>query len=226
MVGIPATTYLHPEVPAGLAIRDLPVVDARDPSLAGLVDVVELVGGGPVGYEVPITPWPVSGSRPLDPGTGVEGGTTEGAFTCTWEGDRLLATNEAVGGHYVIGFAERPEVAADSRSSSREQILLWHVNHHPDGGQLFWSTDGRPFLVPVIPVGEDPDLERAVVVRSDGKVGVCVLAGVWHDGVYPEEGDGRFRSRQGKVHARISCDVARELGVLLRIRLPLPRALS
>jgi ureidoglycolate hydrolase len=93
------------------------------------------------------------------------------------------------------------------------------VNHHPDGGQLFASNDGRPFLVPAIPAGADPDLDRAVVIRSDGDLGVCLRPGVWHDGVYPASGDGDFLTRQGRVHARISCDVAVEFGCLLRIPL-------
>ena len=34
---------------------------------------------------------------------------------------------------------------------------------------------------------------------------------------------GRFFDKQGRVHARVSCDLAGELGVLLNV--PLPRAL-
>ena len=71
----------------------------------------------------------------------------------------------------------------------------------------------------MVPGGDDPDLERAVVARSDGSFGICVLPGVWHDGVYPESGDGDFRTRQGRVHARVSADVAGEFGCLLRIPL-------
>lgn len=216
--GITAEEYLRPDLAAGLAWRDLPIVDARDPRLADVV----IVADDPSTFEVPIVPWPVAGSRQLDPGTGIEGGTTEGAFTTRWVGHRLVAVNEAVNGKYVIGLARAPEDCdAPVDGAPPGQILLWHVNHHPDGGQLFWSVDGRPFLVPVIPVGESPDLDRAVVARSDGSFGICVRPGVWHDGVYPESGDGDFRTRQGRVHARVSADVAREHGCLLRV--PLPR---
>jgi hypothetical protein len=214
--GVTPEQYLDPEIAPGLPWRDLPIVDARDPSLADLLLVAE---GDPAAFDVPITPWPVTGGRPLDPGTGVEGGTTEGRFTTTWAGLRLNAVNEAVGGAYVIGLGDAPERLDDAQGPA-EQILLWHLNHHPDGGQLFWSVDGRPFLVPVVPAGDSPDLDRAVVARSDGSFGICVRAGVWHDGVYPEAGDGAFRTRQGRVHARVSADVAREFGCLLRIPLP------
>jgi hypothetical protein len=32
---------------------------------------------------------------------------------------------------------------------------------------------------------------------------------------------GRFFDKQGRVHARVSCDLAGELGVLLNVPLPL-----
>ncbi len=214
--GVTPAQYLDPDISSGLPWRDLPVVDGRDPSLAELLAIAE---GDPAEFEVPIVPWPLSGPRPLDPGTGIEGGTTEGTFLTVWDGQRLRARNAAVGGDYVIGLGCAPESLDAPSSGPREQILLWHLNHHPDGGQLFWSVDGRPFLVPVVPAGDDPDLERAVVARSDGSFGICVLPGVWHDGVYPESGDGDFRTRQGRVHARVSADVAGEFRCLLRIPL-------
>jgi ureidoglycolate lyase len=214
--GVTTEQYLDPDIPTGLPWRDLPVVDARDPSARGLVEVVE---GDPSDFEVPIVPWPVSGARRLDPGTGVEGGTTEGEFTCTWHGDRLVAVNSAVGGRYVIGYSCAPEDATDAGSGPATQVMLWHLNHHPDGGQLFASVDGRPFLVPVVPAGDDPDLDRAVAVASDGSFAVCVRPEVWHDGVYPRSGDGRFWTRQGRVHARVSADISAEFGCLLRVPL-------
>lgn len=219
--GITAEEYLDPTVPTGLPWRDLPVVDGRDPRLA---DLVIAVPGNPRRFEVPIVPWPVSGTRTLDPGTGIEGGVTEGTFHARWDGNRLRATNGAVGGEYVIGFACDPSAAdgpvrlADD-GLGPDQVLLWHVNHHPDGGQLFASTTGRPFLVPVLPSGDDPDLDRAVAAYSDGSFAVCVRPGVWHDGVYPERGDDTFLTRQGRVHARVSADVAAEFGCLLRVPL-------
>lgn len=221
--GVSSAEYLAPDVPNGLPWRDLPVVDARDPSLAELLLVVE---GDPHDFEVPVVPWPVAGSRPLDPETGIGGGTTDGAFTCTWSGDRLIAVNDAVGGRYVLGFACAPEHAADEPQASGPpgQVLLWHVNHHPDGGQMFASLDGKPFLVPAIPAGDSPDLDRAVIAASDGTFAICLRPGVWHDGVYPRHGDGRFWTRQGRVHARVSADIGREFGCLLRIPLDPPIA--
>ena len=214
--GVSDEEYLAPEVPAGLPWRDLPVVDVHNPAVA---DLAVAVTDDPRTFPVPIVAWPIEGGRALDPGTGVGGGLVQGRFSCRWDGARLPASNEAVGGRYVIGFATAPEHADEPFSGPAEQILLWHVNHHPDGGQLFASLDGRPFLVPAIPPGSDPDLDRAVAIRSDGSVAVCLLPEVWHDGVYPESGDGEFLTRQGAVHARISASVAQEFGCLLRVPL-------
>ena len=213
--------YLEPTLPSGLAVRDLPVVDVRDARVAALAEVVT---GDPHEFPVPVEPWPVLGNRVLDPGTGVGGGVAEGMFRSWWQGGQLWATNEAIGGRYVIGLATPPEDLESwlLAGSEPEQVLLWHLNYHPDGGQLFASVDGKPFLVPAVPAGPDPDLSKAVAIRSDGSVGICLRPGVWHDGVYPESGDGEFLTRQGAVHARVSASLATEFGCLLRV--PLLRA--
>lgn len=213
--GPTASQYLDPSVDLSLPCVVVPVVDARDPSVATLATVTN----DPADFAVPITPWPLSGARELDPGTGIEGGTVEGSFVCEWQGDRLLATNDAVGGRYVIGW--RPP---DRRrpGDDPQAVVLWHLNFHPDGGQLFWSPDGRPFVVPAAPPGEDPDPDRVVALHSDGSFGICLHAGVWHDGVYPVSGDGRFRTRQGRVHARVSADLGAEFGRLLEVPLADP----
>ena len=213
--GVSAAQYLDPGVDRDLPIVEVPVLDARDPQVSGSV----IITTDPADFDVPVTPWPVTGRRPLDPGTGDGGGTVEGTFSCTWEGDRLLATNDAVGGRYVIGFAP---TGHDGRSGTPERVILWHLNHHPDGGQLFWSPDGRAFVVPAAPAGEDPDPARVVALHSDGTFGICLRPGVWHDGVYPIAGDGRFLTRQGRVHARVSADLGAEAGVLLGVPLAAP----
>ena len=33
--------------------------------------------------------------------------------------------------------------------------MLWHCNYHPDGGQLFFPLEARPFLVPLALPGDD-----------------------------------------------------------------------
>ena len=191
-------------------IVEIPIVDGRSKDF---LNMVVLVDEDPTSFEIPIVSWPISGRRPLDPGTGSGGGVSEGWFTCKWNEGKLLASNDAVGGEYVIGFAvgSDPDIPA--------AVDLWHLNYHPDGGQLFASMDSKPFLVPVTPPGEDPNLDSAVALFCDGSYSVCLLPGVWHEGVYPIEGNGRFLTRQGRVHGRISADLSQEFGCLLRMSL-------
>ncbi len=106
--------YLNPRVPAGLRLVDVPLVRATEQSIQGYGEIARSKD-----HRIEIVPWPLTGHRKLDAGTGIEGGTTEGIFACEWRGNQLLGRNEAVGGHYVIGFRERPERAAEGVALGR-----------------------------------------------------------------------------------------------------------
>ena len=97
--------YLNPDIPAGLRLLDVPVVRATARSLKGYGEIVR----DPGRHRIEIVPWPLSGWRKLDAGTGIEGGTTEGIFACQWQGNELWGHNEAVNGQYVIGFRNPPD---------------------------------------------------------------------------------------------------------------------
>lgn len=169
-------------------------------------------------------------------GTGDEGGTTEGIFSCEWQGNRLYGRNAAVGGAYVIGLRQPPATAAaraldglagdvaTQHATAPSRVLLWHANYHPDGGQLFWPLDGLPFVVPVAPPGDDVRPEQFVAFRSDGSFGIYIHPDIWHEGTFPIAPTGRFFDKQGKVHARVSVDLAAEFGVLLAVPLTVPAA--
>src|SRR5438046_113541 len=81
----------------------------------------------------------------------------------------------------------------------------------------------QPFIVPVAPPGDDLKPESFVAFWSDGGFGIYIHPGIWHEGVFPVTPTGRFFDKQGKVHARVSCDLAREFGMLLGV--PLPHAM-
>lgn len=151
--------------------------------------------------------------------SGDEAGTTEGEFESDWRGEVLYARNSAVGGSYILGYSTDPGAASPEGNERASRVLLWHANYHPDGGQLFWPLVPGPFVVPLAPPGDDVRPDQFVAFRSDGTTGIYVAPGVWHDGAFPVGRRGRWLTRQGRVHARVSCDFAREFGCLLEVPL-------
>ena len=156
------------------------------------------------------------GWRPVDAGTGDEGGFVEGTFSGEWQGDVLYGRNEAVKGHYVLGWSTDPQKAsAEKATAPRDQVLLWHMNYHPDGGQLFFPLDRQPFVIPAALPGDNLSPEKVVAFWCDGTRGLYIHAGIWHEGIFPVGDRQRFLDRQGAVHARVSADIGREFGVYL-----------
>ncbi|WP_321839189.1 ureidoglycolate lyase [Paraburkholderia bannensis] len=206
-----AIDYLNPELPAGLRRVAMPVIDATPATLEGYGKLV----ADPTQCEVEIVQWPATGTRPIDAGTGNEAGTTQGVFVSEWRGDILYGRNEAVGGHYVLAYATEPEKASETHARKPERMLLWHANYHPDGGQLFFPLDHRPFYVPLALPGDDITPEKFVCFRFDGQHGLYIHPNIWHEGVFTLEGTQRFFDKQGAVHARVSVEFAAEFGCLL-----------
>ena len=192
--------------------HDVPLIRATDESVTQYGCLVD----DPENFEIEIVRWPPSGWRPIDEGTGDEGGSVEGIFHGEWKGDVLFGTNEAVKGNYVLGWSTDPQKALDNkRSSPRDQVLLWHMNYHPDGGQLFFPIDNKPFIVPVALPGDDLKPEQVIAFWCDGSRGLYIHPNIWHEGIFPVEDHQRFLDRQGRVHARVSCDIGKEFGVYL-----------
>lgn len=197
----------------------LPLVEANSETLEGYGLLVD----EPEAQEIEIVTWPAQGWRPVDPGTGNEGGTTEGTFAFWWAGDLLYGRNEAVGGEYHLGWACAPEeVSAERQTVPRDRVLIYHANYHPDGGQMFFPLDGQPFVSPLALPGDDLKPEQFTAFYFDGSKGLYIHPGIWHEAVFPLAESARFFDRQGKVHARISCDFEREFGCLLEVPLRRP----
>jgi hypothetical protein len=207
----PPIDYLNPGLPAGLKRVAMPVVDATPDALRGYGFLVD----DPEACRIEIVRWPARGSRPVDADTGDQGGTTEGVFVSEWRGDILYGRNDAVGGHYVLAYAQAPEAARTDHATAPARMLLWHANYHPDGGQLFFPLDRGPFYVPLALPGDDVTPQRFVCFRFDGTRGLYIHPNVWHEGVFGLAGTQRFFDRQGAVHARVSVDFAREFDCLL-----------
>jgi len=125
-----------------------------------------------------------------------------------------------VNGEYVLGWSTDPQSAsAKHQTVSRDQVLLWHLNYHPDGGQLFYPLDKQPFVIPVALPGDDLTPEKVVAFWCDGTRGLYIRPNIWHEGIFPVADKQRFLDRQGKVHARVSCDIGKEFGVYLSVPL-------
>lgn len=207
--------YLQPDLPAGLSRVVMPLVRATNETLLGYGSLVT----DPELQQIEIVRWPAAGWRPVDLDSGDEGGTKEGTFTSEWRGDLLYGCNAAVGGNYILGYAVEPAFADAAHARPPECVLLWHANYHPDGGQMFFPLEPKPFLVPLALPGDNVRPEHFVGFVFDGSAGLYIHPNVWHEGVFAFSGTHRFLDRQGAVHARVSVDFAREFGCLLEARL-------
>ena len=200
--------------------RDLvtvPVVRATDSSVKGFGCLVD----DPEQCDIEIVRWPAQGWRPVDEDSGDEGGTVEGVFCGEWQGDVLYGSNGAVDGHYILGWSQPdPATVSEERATTpRSQVILWHLNYHPDGGQLFFPRTASPFLVPVALPGDDLKPEHVIALWCDGTRGLYIHPGIWHEGIFPTADRQEFLDRQGRVHARVSCDLGEEFGVYLSVPL-------
>ena len=212
-----APTYIFEawEKPS-LELFEVPLIVATEDSLRGYGCLVD----DPQSFEIEIVRWPAQGWRPVDEGTGTEAGFVEGIFYGEWRGDVLYGSNEAVSGNYVLGWSTDPQNASsDIRTCPREKVLLWHMNYHPDGGQLFHPLDNQPFVIPAALPGDDLAPEKVVAFWCDGSKGLYIHPGIWHEGIFPVHDRQRFLDRQGRVHARVSCDVGQEFGIYLSVPL-------
>ena len=212
---MPIFDFLNPRLPPGLPTVVMPVVDATDANLEGYGRLVD----DPSQCRVEIVRWPAQGTRPVDEDTGDEAGTTEGTFVSEWKGDILYGRNEAVSGHYILAYGTDPAQARDDHQRPPSRMLLWHANYHPDGGQLFFPLDPKPFYVPLALPGDDVTPQRFICFRFAGDRGLYIHPNIWHEGVFTASGRQRFFDEQGAVHARVSVDFAREFNCLLEARL-------
>jgi len=199
-----------------LPLHQVPLIEATPESTRGYGFLVD----DPKACDIEVVRWPARGWRAVDEGTGDQGGTVEGVFHAAWSGDVLMGRNEAVNGEYVLGWSCDPrQASAQEVTAERDRVLLWHMNYHPDGGQLFFPLDKSPFVVPVALPGDDLKPEAVVALWCDGSKGLYIHPNIWHEGIFPVEDKQRFLDRQGRVHARVSCDIGDEFGLYLSVPL-------
>ena len=206
---------------------EIPLIEATNESLKGygyLIDTYE-------NNSIEIVTWPKQGWRKIDKGTGNEGGSTEGSFDTLWNGSTLYGQNNAIqhnskyeeDGKYILGYSDHPEnLIKNQNYKSPNEIYIWHVNYHPDGGQLFFPTKPGVFISPLALPGDDIKSENFKAFYFDGSKGLYIHPNIWHEGVFPVEEKSSFMGRQGKIHARISINLRKEFNKYLFFKTKLP----
>jgi len=161
--------------------------------------------------EVIIEPWPLKGWRKLVSGTGIEGGIAEDLFEFEIKGDFFCATNHAVKRSYITAQFDKHETPG---------ILIREANYHPDGGQVFFSPDRKPYIALLALPTDDIKPEDFKAFYCDGSFGIQILPNVWHQPIFPLHLPASFKNKQGKVHACVAVDFVIEFGTWLKIPYP------
>ena len=194
---------------------EIPLIEATNQNLKGYGYLVNDFDQ----CEIEIVTWPKQGWRNIEEGTGNEGGTTEGPFETWWEEGILYGRNTAVehkgeydkDGRYLLGYSSYPDdFSYHLTNEDPSQIYIWHVNYHPDGGQLFFPEGNKPFISPLALPGDDIQPNNFKAFYFDGSQGLYIHPNIWHEGVFPTKGRATFKGKQGKVHARVSIDLIKE----------------
>ena len=194
---------------------EIPLIEATNQNLKGYGYLVNDFDQ----CEIEIVTWPKQGWRNIEEGTGNEGGATEGPFETWWEEGILYGRNSAVehkgeydkDGRYLLGYISDPDdFSYHLTNEDPSQIYIWHVNYHPDGGQLFFPEGNKPFISPLALPGDDIQPDNFKAFYFDGSQGLYIHPNVWHEGVFPTKGRATFKGKQGKVHARVSIDLVKE----------------
>jgi len=194
---------------------EIPLIEATNQNLKGYGYLVNDYDQ----CEIEIVTWPKQGWRNIEEGTGNEGGTTEGPFETWWEQNILYGRNNAVehkseydkDGRYLLGYSSDPDDSKNNLiTEDPTQIYIWHVNYHPDGGQLFFPENNKPFISPLALPGDDIQPDNFKAFYFNGSQGLYIHPNIWHEGVFPTKGRATFKGKQGKVHARVSIDLHKE----------------
>ena len=159
------------------------------------------------------------GWRPIDEDTGDEGGFVEGTFKGEWRGGDVLygERTRPWGGHYVLGLVHRSAKRRKPTDKLRRAIrcCLWHMNYHPDGGQMFWPLDNRPLHRPPSRCPGDnltPDKVVAFLVRRN-KRPLYPRRHSGTRGIFPVEDEAAVSRPSGPGPCpRLGADIGAEFG--------------
>ena len=207
--------YLNPDIPAGLRI-DVPLVRAS-PIAEGFGEIVR-----DPKHRIEIVPWPLAGWPSSMPAPATRAARPRASSPANGGATSLRGATRRSAATMSSAFANCRRSRGPARAGDG-RVLLWHCNYHPDGGQFFWPIDGQPF---VVPVALPATISSRRTSSPSGRTAASASISIPTSGTracFRSTPTGRFFDKQGKVHARVSCDLAREFGMLLDV--PLPTAL-
>ncbi len=194
----------------------MPLVVATDESVEGYGVLVER----PEDIDIEIVRWPATGWRPVDEDSGDEAGWVEGIFLGTGKATSYTA---AMKPYQVITcwagqHQTRLWLAVIRRPATDPRLFCGTLTIIPMADSYSFLDKGA-FVVPVALPGDDLHPEQVIALWCDGSRGLYIHPGVWHEGIFPVTDSQSFLDRQGRVHARVSCDLAEEFGVYLSVPL-------
>ena len=173
--------------------------------------------------KIEIVRWPAQGWRPVDDDTGDQGGTTEGTFAFTWKGEVLYGRNDAVGDSYLIGWSRDPSEASET-TPSPDRSGCWCGT--PTTIPMAGSCSSRASAFPTscrwrcpattsrrrnLPASTATAVSASISIPASGTRRRCR---------WPRAAE--FDDRQGRVHARASCNFVEEFGAYLTVPLRAP----
>lgn len=205
---------------ADISLLDVPLIIANKETFADYGRLVYQYKEEQVWIET----WPTPNWRPIEAGTGNEGGVAEGKFQFKRAGNVMTSQNHAVNGHYITGWFDDPATASfDDKPLVTDHIFVREANYHPDSGQVFYPIYSDPFVALLALPGDDVKPENFVAFFCDGSFGIQIFPNIWHQPIFPIKQPASFMGKQGKVHACVACDFVTEFNCYLKVPLTLPK---
>lgn len=157
--------------------------------------------------ELDIVTWPKMGWRAIAEGTGNRAGKACHIFEIRWDNYCCYATDHEYKQEYFIGWF------------AHQAIVTHEVDYHPDGGQILYPLNHKPFILVVALPGDDVLLKDFVAFYFDGTVGFHINPGVWHQLPFPVKESLELYSSQNALYTCVDCDFIEEFDCLLAIDL-------
>ena len=204
------------KIPDNIKIYEVPIIIANKDNLKGYCNIV-------CDYENTVVinvKWPKNdGWRKLYENTGDQAVDTEGMFDFYYDDIYSKAINHSVpNGSYITGIIPSSE-KQNNDNEIPTHIYTREANYHPDGGQIIYPIDKKPFMLLLSKESDDIYPENFVCFLCDGSFGLQILPNVWHQPAYPLNNNSTFKNKQCSVHGCVSVDTIKEFNTLLKVNL-------